>query len=799
MANAPMDKEMTSVFQAQSRAPCAADSVRSVALDGRCVADVDERPEDRLASVACRLSPNGMICWEQVSGVPVYANPAFTNLVGRSLVELKAAGLAACDSGGGLLRLIEKAAGLDCGQALNEEAVLVTLPSGHRRSVAVSCVAIRADGYPALVAAFVRESNEFCALSAQSLRLSHAVDQISSAVMVTDTGGTIEYVNSGFETITGYSAEEAVGRTPVFLRSGFHSPAFFEQLQETVLGGQVWTGELCSRRRSGELHWQFATVAPVRDESGRIGHVVALMNDISETKREALALVQARDAAEAASRARSQFVASMSHEFRTPMNAIIGTVELLRRTALDPTQSEYLGRMDVAARGLLRLLNGILEFSKAEAEKLELENREFFFDHLVADAIRLHRGSALEKGIAFESSFEFDTRRAVVGDRMRLGQVISNLLNNAIKFTESGHVRFTGRILEELEESLHLEFTVEDTGIGISDQQMGRLFQPFSQGDASTTRRFGGTGLGLAIARRLVRLMGGDITVSSTVGEGSSFRFDVRLIRGSSGNVALPASDPPPLVSRPLAGIRVLLVEDDEVSQALAADLLLLSGADVKVAVDGQQCLSILNSAAGASIDVVIMDLDMPVLDGFATTQRIRGEPSLRELPIIALTADVVGTVREQCMHVGMTDYLPKPCELRQLIEVVHRCTKDRVRSDRGEKPGALEPPSGGCFETQGDPEAGGRPEDEGHLPGLRELRAALGSVLELLESHDADALTELGNLTDRASGTPWHDIILRAYDKARRYEFEATAQILSKLTTAAGPLEGSPPSRSNP
>jgi signal transduction histidine kinase/CheY-like chemotaxis protein/HPt (histidine-containing phosphotransfer) domain-containing protein len=375
----------------------------------------------------------------------------------------------------------------------------------------------------------------------------------------------------------------------------------------------------------------------------------------------------ARAAAEAASRAKSQFLANMSHEIRTPMNGIVGMAELLASSPLDDRQRRYIDALHRSADSLIDIINDVLDLAKIEAGRLELAAVDFDLRASVAEVVELMRVRAEEKGLALELHFADTVPREIRADPVRLRQVITNLVGNAIKFSEHGSVAMSVA-QEPCADALALRFEVTDTGIGLTPEQCGRIFDAFTQGDASHARKYGGTGLGLAISRELVELMGGRIGVTSEPGRGSKFWFTAMVERAGE---SIAATTPEPLA--PLSG-HVLLVEDNELNLVVARGMLETLGLTVSVAMDGREAVQ---AVSRHRYDLVLMDCQMPELDGFAATRRIRELESAAgasaRATIIALTANAVTGDRERCIASGMDDYIAKPFRMADLHAVLRR------------------------------------------------------------------------------------------------------------------------------
>ena len=659
------------------------------------------------------------------------------------------------------------------------------------------------------------------------------------AIIATDPQGTITIFNAGAERLLGHAAQDMVGKTSP---AALHLPQELQVRAATlsaeygmpIEGFRVFvhkpelegaeTREWSYVRKDGQVLPVSLVVTAMRDAAGVITGYLGIAQDVSERKRFEAALLHARDVAEQANAAKSMFLANMSHEIRTPMNAVIGISHLLEHTGLDADQRQLLGKLQIAGRSLLGIINDVLDLAKIEAGEMQLETAPFSPAELLGELAALFSAQAEAKSVDLRVDGRAALPPAVMGDALRLRQILSNLISNALKFTERGEVRVSVEPETDAQDHTWLRWSVSDSGIGIAPEVLPQLFDPFSQADASTTRRFGGTGLGLSIVRRLARMMGGDVEVQSRLGEGSTFTvklpfetatlaiasestlagIDVLLVddnprdrelmaglcrslgwqvtaleggeqmlahfraRRARGQLApdallvdwqMPGMDglqalqallseqgadrvPAALIvsshereslrstieacqenkpvidevltkplsaselfdavnkgiarytgttsrvvaatrldaigARWLEGVRVLVVDDSEINLEVATRLLQREGAQVRTAGNGRIALDLLQAQPQA-FDVVLMDVQMPEMDGHEATRRLRTELGLTQLPVLALTAGALGEERRRAEAAGMNDFLTKPLEPQRLIRAV-RSAVERVR-----------------------------------------------------------------------------------------------------------------------
>jgi len=504
-------------------------------------------------------------------------------------------------------------------------------------------------------------------------RLGAVLENCPVLLLATDLQGVITLAQGTALQSLGWQPARLVGRSA----SEFYSsaPAIQAGIQRAFVGESLSaTGEIIGRdKRRLVLE---AHLTPLRQPNGEITGMISIATDVTKRWDAEIELQRAKEAAEAANKAKSEFLANMSHEIRTPMNGILGMTELALDTNLSAEQKEYLELVKMSANSLLLVINDILDFSKVEAGKVELRPVDFHVQETFRDVLRILEVKAKEKGLELGSRFALQVPEILVGDPIRLRQVLLNLVGNAIKFTPQGEIVVDVDTHAQTRDGYWMHVAVRDTGIGIPPDKQPLIFDPFVQVDGSTTREYGGTGLGLAISSRLVSLMGGKLWVESAVGQGSTFHFTARfeLSRMEEILKELDFKPLPPVVPlvapRNPAHLRILVAEDNLINQKLTVRFLEKRNHFVRVVANGAEALAAVREEP---FDLILMDVQMPVMNGFDATAAIRAgeKQSAAHLPIIALTAHAMKGDRERCLEAGMDGYVSKPIQLQELWQVI--------------------------------------------------------------------------------------------------------------------------------
>jgi PAS domain S-box-containing protein len=636
-----------------------------------------------------------------------------------------------------------------------------------------------------------RAAKEALLASHEEIRkLSLVASKARHPVIITDAEGRAEWANEAFTNLTEYALAELVGQKPwSFLQGPETDIHLLDSIDQRVAERKSVSAELVHYAKSGRAVWVSLEVDPVVDENGVVTNFIATQADITDRKQQESELRAAIAQSDAANKTKSQFLANMSHEIRTPLNGILGFTEMLLRDehSTEEERREYLHTIDTSGKHLLMLINDVLDLSKIEAGQLQIERMPCSPHQIIAEVISILRVRAQDKGVTLEYRWESGIPETIETDPYRVKQLLMNLVGNAVKFTDRGCVMVVARLLAE---SGQLELEVRDTGVGIPQDKLNAIFDPFVQADNSVTRKHGGTGLGLAISRNIAEALGGGITASSEYGVGSTFR--VLISAGNLENVTImdkpPQAQPGDIAKTNadgirLDGIRILLVDDGETNRRLLHILLSRRGAHVVTAENG---LIAVQKAAEQFFDIVLMDMQMPVLDGYAATTRLRDNGFGK--PIIALTAHAMKGDREKCEQAGCSGYLSKPIDMDKLLHLI----TDSI--------GATCPVRRG-----GESEEAARPAPAKQLEPIRsllptddeELRAVVSDFVGALQSrmgamrtaHGEDKLAELAGLAHwlkGAGGTVGFDCFTapaaRLESAAKAGERESVAATLREL-----------------
>ena len=661
-------------------------------VHGKCVGSVITyrditqrlRLEEKMMFNHVVLDNSPPMFWiDRDSGTVCYANPAMCRHLGCEMHEMIGMRISEYDMQYADDGLVELAAQIEIAQGT------VSFESRHRRKDGSECE-VRIGAFKAESGnrgIFVINVRDISALkraerdkSQQADTLQSLINSIPDAISYRSPDGVYLGCNDAFVELTGRPRECILG----YALKDVVPP---ERLQWVVERDADVLANLRTRSDEAQIPYPDGRTAtmdtvrtPLRDHHNHLLGVVSISRDVTERRLAEEEVRRAKEIAEGATKMKSEFLANMSHEIRTPMNAIIGLSHLVLATELTARQRDYISKVQTSGQHLLGVINDILDFSKVEAGKLDLEYTDFELEKLLETTGSVIGEKSHAKGLELVFEIAPDVPRSLVGDPLRLGQVLLNYANNAVKFTERGGIAISVRASECTGTDVLLHFRVRDTGIGLMPGQQARLFQSFSQADASTTRKFGGTGLGLAISKNLARIMGGEVGVESVFGKGSTFWFSARLGIGAPRQKAgSKDSGTPATEAREkklgLAGARILVVEDNDINQQVARELLEQIGLTVDIAANGKCALEM---AQRQRFDLVFMDMQMPVMDGVTATREMRKLPALAGLPIVAMTANAMEQDRRKCIEAGMNDFLAKPIDPDDLEAMVLRWVRPR-------------------------------------------------------------------------------------------------------------------------
>jgi len=557
---------------------------------------------------------------------------------------------------------------------INRRIVLHALHKlGHIIPIEINIAPVETDQTLFFIA-FIRDISARLAAETE-LRLAAQTFESSEAIFISNAQGKIIRINQAFTTITGYNERDVLDKNPSILSSGRHSKTYYKEMWSTLISQGKWNGEIYNKRKNGEIYPEYLSISAVKDADENITHFIAHFIDITEQKNNEAHLRRARREAEASNESKSNFLASMSHEIRTPMNAVLGILDLLTDTNLTEKQISLISTARDSGELLMTIINDILDFTKMDVGEQILQHTTFDLLLLLKNCISLLKHLADKKSLQLRIVQSPTLPQFVKGDPDRLQQILINLINNAIKFTEKGSITLFVNIDTQHNNHLTLRFQVCDTGIGIHPDNQATLFDEFTMVDQTYSRKYEGTGLGLAICKRLIHLMHGEISVTSELAKGSTFEFTIDLEKADVKIAQKNLKQTPLLLPR--ANTRILLAEDNLANQMVIKSILEHAGLLVDLVSNGQEALQ---AVQHNTYEVVLMDISMPEMDGMSATKAIRQLTSpVAEIPIIALTAHTLSGDKERFLAAGMNDYLSKPINRKSALNCIAQWTKSEL------------------------------------------------------------------------------------------------------------------------
>jgi len=481
-----------------------------------------------------------------------------------------------------------------------------------------------------------------------------ALDQIPCSVLITDKQNEIIYINSALIKSSGYSRKEIIGSNPSMFNSGKTNISIYKKMWKTISLGNTWIGEIVNKNKSNKEIVELVTITPIIQDDGSSYHYLCVKDDITERKVYETKLLESKETAEKLANVKSMFLANMSHEIRTPMNAIIGFSYLALLKKMPMEVRDYVDKINIASTGLLGILNDILDVTKLDEGRIIITHELFTMSDLIENINILFVETVKSKNISFNVNIDSKIPKSIIGDKFRLQQILTNLISNAIKFTDDGGINLYITRGCVVGNNMDLLFKVVDTGVGISEKNLDKLFKPFSQVDDAITRTYGGTGLGLYISNNLLTLMGSGLDVSSELGNGSTFSFNLNV---DTENDYFKLSNK-----------KVLIVDDDLFMCNLISGILDTYNVISEQAYDGVVALSLLEIG---NFDLILIDLNMLIMGGVETIKCIREDPKFLDLPIIVITADCSNETLKHCIDIGANSIVNKPFNKNSLISSI--------------------------------------------------------------------------------------------------------------------------------
>ena len=611
---------------------------------------------------------------------------------------------------------------------INQRLELTALhKQGHTFPIEINIAPIETET-SMLFTAFIRDISS--RLEAESeLRLAAQTFESSEAMFISNAQGNIIRINHAFTDITGYDEKDVIGKNPKILSSGQHSAEYYKSMWATLISLGRWSGEIYNKRKNGEIYPEYLNISSVKDKSDNLTHYIAHFMDITEQKNNEENLRQARREAEASNESKSLFLASMSHEIRTPMNAVLGILDLLKDSQLTEKQLTLIATARDSGELLMTIINDILDFTKMDVDVQVLQLSDFDLHKIINNCIGLLKHLADKKSLNLSITLSPDLPIFAKGDPDRIKQILINLINNAIKFTDAGSIDVIATLDSNSEKQFILRVKVCDTGIGIHQNNQASLFDEFTMVDQTHSRKYEGTGLGLAICKRLITLMNGTINVTSEQGKGSIFEFTIELEKADESNIQNTLQQKEAL--QPCPNTRILLAEDNPANQMVIKSILEFSQLNVDVVSNGYQAVQ---AVQNNDYQLLLMDISMPEMDGMTATKEIRKLTApICDIPIIALTAHTLSGDKERFLEAGMNDYLSKPIDRSATLSCIARWTEstDKQVSD-------LAPP------LQNDLKYNVVMPDPAQQDNEEELYVDEKVLLQLVEDTDAEVVPEL-------------------------------------------------------